>query len=216
MYSYKFFGKQIKTNTVVENTIFEKLNKNAMTLGTLQLLHNQKKHNQLLIDVKPSIGKYYLLPLVFNNLSTDNYIKSSDLFNLIENDVELNNCSKKVNTFNFNISESNTLDNIYKSTNKNISYIKMGSEDKEMIMIGAKNIIKKHKPIIQMKWIYQHVNEFKELVNIIREYNYSPLMIIGQELFLIPVERLKELKFIKKPMPPHMQCNPIFSWINTF
>ena len=46
--------------------------------------------------------------------------------------------------------------------------------------------------------------------------NYKPLMIIGQDLFILPNEKYDELKHIKKPLQKSLRNIPIFNWINRF
>ena len=216
MYIYDFFGKKIKRNKEITESIFTRLTNNVMTNGTIELLFNlDKVKNQLLIDIKPTIGDYYLLPVVFN-ISCDVYEENKDIYNDVINNVELNLLSNKVNTFNYYISNSKTLDELYETTNKNIAYIKIDSPNKEEILNGSKNILLQHKPIIQMKWIYNTWEECNSLIDLIKELNYKPLMIIGQDLFILPNEKYDELKHIKKPLHKSIRNNPIFYWINAF
>mgnify|MGYP006095012441 CR=1 FL=1 len=216
MHTYDFFGKKIKRNKEITESVFTRLTHNVMTNGTIELLFNlDKVNNQLLIDIKPTIGDYYLLPVVFD-INCDVYEENKDLYNDVIKNVELNELSNKVNTFNYHISNSKTLDELYESTNKNITYIKIDSPNKEEILRGGKNIISHHKPIIQMKWFYNTLEECKSLIELIREYNYKPLMIIAQDLFILPNEKYDELKHIKKPLHKSIRNNPIFYWINTF
>lgn len=216
MHIYNFFGKKIKRNKEITESVFTKLTNNVMTNGTIELLFNlDKVINQLLIDIKPTIGDYYLLPVVFD-INCDVYEENKDIYNDVIKNIELNELSNKVNTFNYHISNSKTLDTIYETTNKNITYIKIDSSNKEEILKGGEKIISHHKPIIQMKWFYNTLEECKSLIQLIREYNYTPLMIIGQDLFILPNEKYDELKHIKKPLHKSIRNNPIFYWINTF
>ena len=67
MHTYEFFGKQIKRNKEITESVFTRLINNVMTNGTIELLFNlDKVKNKLLIDIKPTIGDYYLLPIVFD------------------------------------------------------------------------------------------------------------------------------------------------------
>jgi hypothetical protein len=216
MYIYDFFGKKIKRNKEIIENVFTRLTNNVMTNGTIELLFNlDKVKNQLLIDIKPTIGDYYLLPVVFN-ISCDVYEENEDIYNDVIKNVELNSLSNKVNTLNYQISNSKTLDELYETTNKNITYIKIDSSNKEEILKGGKNIISHHKPIIQMKWIYNTLEECSSLIELIKELNYKPLMIIGQDLFILPNEKYDELKHIKKPLHKSIRNIPIFYWINRF
>ena len=217
MHTYNFFGKEIKRNKELIESIFTKLTDNVMTFGTLLLLHDLNKiTNRLLIDIKPTIGDYYLLPLIFHNLTTDVYEEDSTVYNDVNKNIELNNCNDKVNTCNFEISDTKRLDDLYETTDKNISYLKIDSNERELILKGAKNIILNHKPIIQMKWIYQTFNDCKNMINIIREYNYTPLMIIGQDLFIVPTEKINDYRYLERPLHHSVKNNRIFNWINNF
>ena len=216
MHTYEFFGKQIKRNKEITETVFTRLINNVMTNGTIELLFNlDKVKNKLLIDIKPTLGDYYLLPVVFD-LNCDVYEENVNIFNDVTKNIELNELNDKVNIFNHYISNSNNLDTLYQTTTKNIAYIKIDSPNKKDILNGSKNILLQHKPIIQMKWIYNTLEECNSLIELIKELNYKPLMIIGQDLFILPNEKYDELKHIKKPLHKSIRNNPIFYWINTF
>ena len=216
MHTYNFFSKKIKRNKEITESVFTRLTNNVMTNGTIELLFNLDKiKNKLLIDIKPTLGDYYLLPVVFD-LNCDVYEENVNIFNDVTKNIELNELNDKVNIFNHYISNSNNLDTLYQTTTKNIAYIKIDSPNKEEILNGSKNILLQHKPIIQMKWIYNTLEECNSLIDLIKELNYKPLMIIGQDLFILPNEKYDELKHIKKPLHKSIRNNPIFYWINAF
>ena len=60
-----------------------------------------------------------------------------------------------------------------------------------------------------------HIN-FNDLINLIKKYNYIPLMIIGEELFLIPKEKIHIFKHLKKPLHNSVIDNQFFNWIENF
>jgi FkbM family methyltransferase len=129
---------------------------------------------------------------------------------------------KHVKQFNkTELTEVKTLDSLYKNTNKIISYLKIDTEGSEyFILNGSKNLIKKFRPIIQMEWnnsnMLQCNIKYIDIINLIKSYNYTPLMILGEELFIIPNEKYNDFKHLKVPLYQGYVNNPFFNWINNF
>ena len=124
-------------------------------------------------------------------------------------------CNKK------QLTQVKTLDSLYENNNINISYIKIDTEGYEIFILrGAKNLIKKFRPIIQMEWnnsnMLQCNIKYIDIINLIKSYNYTPLMILGEELFIIPNEKYNDFKDLKVPLYQGYVNNPFFNWINNF
>jgi len=114
-----------------------------------------------------------------------------------------------------------SLDTLYENTFNIISYLKIDTEGYEFFVLdGAKNLIKKFRPIIQMEWNECNMKQcdikYTDLIGLIRFYKYIPLFFIGEELFIIPIEKYKNYKHLKKPLNTKYKDNKFWNWINNF
>ena len=113
------------------------------------------------------------------------------------------------------------LDDIYSNTTDIISYIKIDTEGFDLFVLkGSLNIIDKFRPVIQMEWNKNNMNQnninFKEIIKLIKNINYYPLFILGEELFLIPEEKKDLFIHLKIKLHPSYQNNTFYNWIEQF
>ena len=75
-----------------------------------------------------------------------------------------------------------------------------------------------NKPIIQMEWNNKNMKQcnvfdFNNIIKLIENINYIPLMIMGEELFIIPKEKKNEFRKFQNPLHSSYKNNKFFNWI---
>lgn len=118
------------------------------------------------------------------------------------------------------ICKVDTIDNQIIKLSKKVCFIKIDTEGFEYnILKGGINTILKYRPIIQLEWNKNNMNQcdvdYKNIIKfIIIGIKYIPLLIHGEELFIIPIEEKENYNRFRQKVNENRSL--FFKWINIF
>lgn len=83
--------------------------------------------------------------------------------------------------------QTNTIDNLFFNQNIKVDYIKIDTEGWEYnILQGAVNTLKNHKPVLQLEWNRDNMNQCNvdetKLYSFLQSYGYNVISIAGEEV----------------------------------